>query len=271
MRMTGWWPRARPDAGTPEEQGNDPLFVRSVARAMQVLSAFHQADAPMTLTEIAAAGEMDKSAAQRFVHTLRKLGYIERDMTDRGFVPGLRLLDHSLDYLRLNPLVERATPVLQEMRRHVHERVDLSLFDDLRVVYAARNQSKRETFFAALIGHAVPTFCASGGRAILALLTDAEVDDILARSDLRPITMRTITDPEAIREKVREAREVGYACALEEVVPGEIALGVAITGPDRRPVAAIHVAGSLSEWQPEEFCQKFGPLAQSTARALSRA
>ena len=260
--MTSWSPRARPKAGTPEEQVRDPLFVRSIARAADVMAAFHKCDAPLTLAEIAAAAGMGKSTAQRFVHTLRQLGYIERDPTDRGFVPGLRLLD---------PLVERATPILLELRRNVRERVDLSLFDDLRVVYAARNQSKRETFFATLVGHSVPTFCASGGRAILALLGDAEVEDILVRSDLVPITVRTITEPEAIREKVREARELGYALALEEVVPGEIAIGVAITGPDGRPVAAIHVAGSLSEWQPEDFAQRFAPLAQSAARAISRA
>ncbi|WP_083206344.1 IclR family transcriptional regulator [Stappia indica] len=269
--MTSWSPRARPKAGTPEEQARDPLFVRSIARAADVMAAFHKCDAPLSLAEIAAAAGMGKSTAQRFVHTLRQLGYIERDPTDRGFVPGLRLLDHSLDYLRLNPLVERATPILLELRRNVRERVDLSLLDDLRVVYAARNQSKRETFFATLVGHSVPTFCASGGRAMLALLSDAEVEDILARSDLKPITVKTITDPDAIREKVREARELGYALALEEVVPGEIAIGVAITGPDGRPVAAIHVAGSLSEWQPEDFAQRFAPLAQSAARAISRA
>ena len=105
----------------------------------------------------------------------------------------------------------------------------------------------------------------------MALLSDAEVDDILARSQFIQITVKTITDLAQIREKVQEAREVGYALALEEVVPGEIAIGAAITGPDGRPIAAIHVAGSLSEWQPEDFAQRFAPLAQSAARAISRA
>jgi IclR family transcriptional regulator, pca regulon regulatory protein len=253
-----------------DEDAKDPLFIQAIARAMEVLAAFHEAGKPLTLNEIAAACGMGKSGVQRVVHTLRALGYIERDADDRGYVPGIRILDHTLDYLRLNPVVARASPVLLELRRNVRERVDLSLRDDLRLVYASRLQSKRETFFATLVGHSVPVFCTSGGWAIMSQLDDDEVDDILVRSDRRPFTAKTLTEPEAIRERVRAAREAGYAVALEQVLPGEIALGVAIQGPDRRPHAAIHVAGSLGEWEPEEFCKRFAPLAMEAARAIGR-
>lgn len=253
-----------------EVESDDPLFVQSIARAMQVLSAFHRSEKPLSLADIAVACGIGKSAVQRVVHTLRALGYIERDPDDRGYVPGIRILDHTLDYLRLDPLIERATPVLLELRRNARERIDLSLHDGLRLVYAARLQSKRENFFATLVGHSVPVFCTSGGRAIMAQLPDAEVEDIITRSDRRPFTVKTITEPEGIRDKVREAREIGYAFTVEEVQLGEVAVGVAIRGPDGRPRAAIHVAGSLSEWTVEEFCQRFAPLAAEAARAINR-
>ena len=190
---------------------SDPLFIQSIARAMQVLAAFHQVDRPLSLSEIARGAGIDRSAAQRIVHTLRTMGYIRRDEDDRGFLPGVGILDLTLDFLRLDPLIRRATPVLLELRRNVRERVDLSLFDDLRVIYAARMQSKRESFHATLVGHSVPTFCSSGGWAILATLPDDEVSDIIARSDRRPFTSRTLTDPAAIIEQVQAARNVGYA------------------------------------------------------------
>lgn len=253
-----------------ENHDDDPLFVQSIARAMQVLSAFHRSEKPLTLNEIALSCGIGKSAVQRLVHTLRALGYIERDRDDRGYVPGIRILDHALDYLRLDPLIERATPVLLELRRNARERVDLSIHDGLRMVYAARLQSKRESFFATLVGHSVPVFCTSGGRALMAQLSDPEVDDIIARSDLRPFTVKTITEPEGIRAKVQEARAIGYAFTVEEVLIGEVALAVAVHGADGRPRAAIHVAGSLSEWSAEEFCQRFAPLASEAARAISR-
>lgn len=252
------------------EHAEDPLFNRSAARAIAVLSAFHGIDGPMTLSEIARAARIDRSAAQRLVHTLRALGHLKRSEDGRGFLPDLRLLDHAHDCLRLDPVVQRATPVLLELRRNVRERVDLSLFDDRRVIYATRMQSKRETFFATLVGHAVPTFCSSGGRAILAALPEAEARAIVERSERAPLTPKTETAPDVIMTRVAEARRLGYALVCEEILVGEIAIGAAIRNSAGRPVAAVHVAGSLSEWTPEAFTARIAPLAAEAASAISR-
>ncbi|CFP57874.1 transcriptional regulator [Bordetella pertussis] len=41
-------------------------------------------------------------------------------------------------------------------------------------------------------------------------------------------------------------------------------------GADGRPVGAIHIAGSLSEWTPEAFTARFAPLAVEAATAINR-
>ena len=252
-----------------EEQRADPLFVRSVEKAMSVLAAFHHADSPLSLSEIADRSGMDRSAAQRMVHTLRTLGYIGRDARENGFLPGIRILDHTLDTLRLDPLVRFATPVLLELRKTVRERVDLSLFDDLRVLYALRLQTKRQSFYATLVGHSVPTFCSSGGWAVMSKLDDATVADIVARSDMRPFTPHTITTPEEVLQNVRQTRENGYALAKRQILDGEIAAGFPVLNAQGAPVGAIHIAGSLSEWTEEDYIKHVVPLGQEAARAIS--
>ena len=110
----------------------DPrLFVRAVDKAFRVLEAFARHPQPLSLAEIAVATGMDRSGAQRMCHTLRHLGYLELDELGRGHVPGLRLLDRSYDFLRMHPLVQRATTPLMELRRVTQERVDLSLCNHL--------------------------------------------------------------------------------------------------------------------------------------------
>ncbi|MFT4014209.1 MAG: IclR family transcriptional regulator C-terminal domain-containing protein [Paracoccus sp. (in: a-proteobacteria)] len=243
--------------------------MQSLGRGMQVLAAFSGAERALSLSEIAQRAGITRSAAQRIVHTLRVTGHLRLSEDGRGFLPDLGILDLTYDYLRLNPLIRRASTALLELRRNLRERVDLSLFDGQRMVYAARMQSKREIFFATLVGHSVPTFCTSGGWAVMALLPDVEVDALLAGADLRPLTPRTLTDPGAIRAQVAQARETGHALALEQIVMGEIALGMAIPDRDGRPVAAIHVAASLAEWEPEEFRRRVAPLAAETVRAIT--
>lgn len=247
-------------------QRGDRLFVEALARGFRVLEAFAGKPLAMSLSEIAAASGIDKSAAQRIVHTLVQIGYLEK--TPEGIVPGRRVLERSFDYLRSNPLVNSAIPVLADLRRTVKERVDLSLFDDLTMLYLVRMQSKRDTFYAHLIGRRVPTFCTSGGRAVLSHLDDDEVLDILERSDRRKITPRTTVEIDRILQEVETVRETGYSMAIEEVLVGEVAVAAAVLDRTGRPVAAIHVAGSLAEWQPEEFVARCGPLVTAAAAGL---
>lgn len=251
---------------------DDRLVLQSVSRALDVLEAFAATPGPKSLGEIAQAAGINKSAAQRIGQTLLGRGYLEQ-MDNGNLRLGRILLDRSFDYLRSNVLIERAMPVLMDLRKASGERIDLSLFDaahdNLSTVYAFRLQSKRETFYATLSGRRQPTFATSGGRACLALLPDESVHDILKRSDMTPLTPRTTVTVEGVFEKVCEARENGYAFAAEEALLGELALAAAIRGPDGTPVGAIHIAGSLSEWTIEDFRRSFAPLAMGAAAALS--
>lgn len=253
---------------------DERLLLQSVSRALDVLEAFAEKPDMKSLSEIAAAAGINKSAAQRISQTLLNRGYLEQ--TERGSLTlGRVLLDRSFDYLRSNPLIEKAMPILSDLRKTVGERVDLSLFDaehdNLSVVYAARMQSKRESFYATLAGRRLPACITTGGRACMAALPDEVVEQIIADSmPLAKMTPKTLNLPEQVWEKVHEARRNGYAFQQEEALLGELALAVAIRDHQGTPVGAIHIAGSLSEWTPEEFCKRFSPLAIEAARALSQ-
>ncbi|MBN8927872.1 MAG: IclR family transcriptional regulator [Rhodospirillales bacterium 69-11] len=257
-------PKTRDDASV------DPrLFLQTVARTMRVLEGFGRKQGPQSLAELAAAAEIDKSAAQRICYTLQTLGYLERDAATGGLRPGLKVLDRTFDFLRMHPLIERAVPVLAELRAMTGQRVDLSLLDDLSIIYAQRLQNRRETFVASLVGRRLPTWCSSGGRAMLASLPDAEVDSILHRSDRRRFTPHTVTDLAAIWDKIRAARRDGFAFTEQEWIMGEMVVAAAVTDAAERPVAAIHIAGSLAEWDARGFQLRMGPPVIEAARSIS--
>ncbi len=257
-----------PGSGAPEAV-DTRLFIQAVERAFRVLEAFADRPQPLTLSEIAAAIGTDKSGAQRLCYTLRRLGYLRVDPLGRGFLPGILSLYRSYDFLRTHELVQRAASPLGELRRTAEERVDLSLWDDIDIVYAMRLQSRRETFHATLIGRRLPIALSSGGRAMMALMDDATVEDILARCERPPLTPRTVTELPALRALIAEARECGYALALEQALLGEVVLGAAIRDRQGRPVGAVHIAASLSDWSVEDFRRRMAPLAMETARSLS--
>lgn len=247
-----------------------PLFIQSLDKALSVLKAFSMAERFLGLGEIARITGLDKASAQRCVHTLVQSGYLEKDPQSGRFCLGKKVLDLSFHFLRAHPLVVSATPVLLQLRRDCGERTNLSLFDGTTVVYAVRLHGKREyPQYSTLIGRRMPTFCSAGGRATLARLPNDEVREILDRSDLRPLTPVTLTDPDAIMEKIEESRRLGYGFVNGESSPGELVVAAPVIDFAGRPVAAVHIAGSVSKWQPEDFERTFAPQAMEAANFLS--
>lgn len=245
------------------------LFVNSLAKGLGMLEAFAERSAPLSLNELAEIGGLDRSTAQRMAHTLAALGYLERGSNGRGYVPGKKILDRSFDYMRSVPLLERATPLLVSLQEETGERVELSLFDDLTIVFALRRQTKRQTFTTTLPGRRLSVLHTAGGRAMMAYLAPEVIDDIFARAALPAMTPKTIQNPQRIRELIDDARTKGYALSCEENMLGEINLASAIFDEKKQPIAAIHISASLSEWTAVDFEHKFAALAINAAQALS--
>lgn len=248
----------------------DSLNIASVGKALHILQCFEKADGDLGLSDIVAISGQDKSSVQRSTHTLHQLGYLEKNPQTKRYRLGKKVLDLTFQFLRANSLVESVNPLIIELCQKTGEKVSLSLFDDTTLIYVMRHQVKMEYYFSSLIGRRVPVYCTSGGRSVLGMLQDAEVDDILARSTILAHTSKTITDISVIKQEIELARKNRYAMTVEEISYGEIALGAAVLDSSGSPVAAIHVSGSLSDWTPQAYAEKFSPLLLETIYKINR-
>lgn len=246
------------------------LEVKSVVKAFKVLEVFTGREQLLSLGEIAARSHLGKSSAQRLTHTLQKLGYLTQDPASRRYMLGIRVLDPAFGYLRSHPLIDKAAPILLDLRRTIGERVDLSLLDRGALIYVLRLQSKREgVLTAAHVGLRIPLYCAAGGRAVLAKLSEAEAIRALKSARPHQHTPKTVTDLDMIMKEVRKGRRLGFSLQVEQWRLGEIALGAAITDGFGRPIGAIHVVGSTMEWTAANFERKMSAHVLAAAQAIS--
>ena len=118
------------------------LFVGSVGKAFQVLEAFRDTHRTMSMADIARAAQLDRSATQRLVHTMERLGYIRRrpGSTFYGLAP--KVLTLSYNYLRSRELIERASPYLLDISRSLGETSNLQELDAHEIVFLARFPGK---------------------------------------------------------------------------------------------------------------------------------
>ena len=244
-------------------------MVSSVEKAFRVLSAFDDSHPTLSLTQLAAAVDLDKSAVQRFTHTLVNLGYLAKDPVTKRFELTSRTLEIGYRFSKSNSLVRRAAPYLLHLSQQTEETVNLTVLDDTNIVFISRFQSRHVLNTDVVIGTSLPAFCTAPGIAILAKLPDAEVARILDRSDMKPFTPHTKWTKVDVIRKIERARAAGYGVAWNEYYLGDLSVAAAIDGPRGYPLGAISIAVSAARYTPEQAESKFSGLAVATARALS--
>ncbi len=238
---------------------------KSLMKALSILESFRDQPHELSFSQLVALNSLDKSAVQRGVQTLRHAGYLDQQAEGQKYSLGLRVLDLAYALLQSHPLIERVGPYLVELRQASGERVDLSVRDGTDLIYILRMQSKRDRYAPALVGRRLPLYCTAGGKAMLAHLPPRTAQAILRSTKLEARTPNTLTDASRIMAELKTIREAGFAFQQEEVRKGAVAVGAAVLDRAGVPVGAIHIAGSLSDWDGEAFRRKMGALIIATA------
>ena len=245
------------------------MFNQSVEKAFAVLGAFSGERRVLGLAELASAAEVTASSAQRCVHTLLRLGLLQRDVRLRGWRLTSRALGVGYPYLAGHPVIEQATTHLADLNFACGESVSLSEPDGVEMVFIARFPSHKRFFIHMPVGRRLPMYCTASGRAYLSALPRDEARAILERSTFRKLTPHTLRDIARILEIVDAARELGYAWANQECYRGDLTIGAPILGHGGRPVAAVNLSGPTSRWNLTDLRERLAPLLIETARAAS--
>jgi IclR family pca regulon transcriptional regulator len=243
--------------------GRVPDFVQSLERGLAVIRAFDADHPQLTLSEVARATGLTRAAARRFLLTLVELGYVRTD--GRLFALRPRVLELGYAYLSSLSLPEVAQPHLEALVAEVHESSSLSVLDGEDVVYVARVPTKRIMTVAISVGTHFPAYATSMGRVLLAGQPDAWLDEYLATAELRPLTRRTVTDPERLRAVIERTRAQGFALVDQELEEGLRSLAVPVRGEDGRVVAAVNVSAHASRGTSEAIRKLLLPPLQAAA------
>ena len=90
-------------------------------------------------------------------------------------------------------------------------------------------------------------------------------------SERHSYTASTVTDLDALRAIVGEARNEGYAYAQEEYYAGDISVAAAVVNADGYPLGAVNVSVPFSRWNLEDARRQLAPKVINTARAIASA
>ena len=229
--------------GAADERGTQGRrMLGTLEKSLRVLSAFDKHQPNLGLLKIAAAANIDVSSAQRIVHTLTQLGYLDKNKDTKQYSVTVKCLSIGLHFLSTYSLIDKANPYLVHLSQETDETINLTMLDDVDVVIVARVLSRHILNTSAVIGTRMPAICTAPGIAILSKLPEADAAKILDRSDLRAYTRRTVTDRRQIMAKIRKAARDGYATAFEEFMQNDASIAAAIVDAEGMPQGAVNIA-----------------------------
>jgi DNA-binding IclR family transcriptional regulator len=211
-------------------------------RALGILEFLAEQHEPLGLTELAERLALNKSTAHRLAMILERHRMIERDSQMGRYRLGMRLFELGSIAISRFDIREKARMHLEQLRYEVDESVHLCTLDNGEVLYLDRVEPTRSVRMECRVGRRNPAHCTAVGKAMLANLPEREVDQILQQHGMPRKTPATLTTPVELKADLNVIRARGYAIDDEEVEEGVRCVGVAVLGPNGRPLAAISVS-----------------------------
>ncbi len=248
---------------------NGPDFVQSLSRGLAVMRAFDAEHAELSQSEIAERTGLARAVVRRSLLTLQHLSYI--GARGRRFFLTPRVLELGFGYLSSLGLPELARPAMEQLAHQVQESCSMSVLDGSEIVYVARVPVKRVITIALGIGARLPAYAASMGRVLLAGLPDAELDALLGRAKLEPLTPFTIAKPRPLRAEILKVRQQGYSLVMQELELGLCAIAVPVRDRRGAIIASLNVGMQYNKDSRTRALHVILPALQRTSAEIERA
>ena len=236
------------------------LFVQSFAKGLEVIRAFGPERPAMSLPDIASATGITKSAAQRFAHTLLKLGYLRKDDESKRYSLTPKVIQLGYGYLVVDRFLERASPYALDLSRRCSETVNVAEAEGTDMVYLARFSSPHHMPVHMPIGRRLPMYCCSAGRAYLSALPAVESRALLEQSSRVRYTQTTVTDITRLVKLTGDAGQAGYAAANGEFYEGDLGISVPIRDVGGRPVGVLNISCPALRWTLPRMRRELVPM-----------
>lgn len=221
-----------------------PYAIESVDHAL-LLAQLLQQEGPLRVTDAADRLGVSRSTAHRLLAMLVYRDFAEQ-AEDRRYRPGHILRPIEGCDVPIPLLRRTALPHLRALTNRVHESTNLVVRVATEVRFIATVECQQALRVGDRDGKVLPADLTSGGKALLAALSAAEVADLYASPP-------GVVDLARLKRQLALVRKRGFAINDQETEPGLTALGIAVHDPSGRVCAAVSIAMPSARFTREQI------------------
>ncbi|MEB3980070.1 IclR family transcriptional regulator [Mycobacterium sp. 663a-19] len=226
----------------PEElpDGRPPGLIGAVDNVLRLLALFDKQKL-IRVNEVSRDMGLSRSTVHRMLSTLSHHRFVEQDELSRAYRPGPALVDIGLAVVRNMDLRIMAHGVLNQLAEEAQETSHLAVLRGTDVVFLDSVESSRVVRTGSRIGWIMPAHATAVGKAILAKMSDADVEILLPDEQLQTLTESTVATRSALLKQLADVRKRGYAINNAESESEVSAVAAAICDVNKRVRGALAV------------------------------
>lgn len=252
-------PRPRP---TESGDSGDAQGVRSIRRALDILSLLTDDTPSVSIRDIVEATGLPKTTVLRLVHTLEHSGLLWA--TSGGYMAGPGLWRWAYLARRSWQLPPETQAMMRDLGAKNEETVNLYVLRDICRVCVAQQESPRPLRHVVQVGDELPLWVGAASKVLLSDAPETLLTRVARRSPYGEEHLDTL------RRWAADVRRDGYAVSHGEREEGLSAVAAPVTGRSGAVVAALALSGPTFRFTDERVSQFAADLKEAAARISER-
>lgn len=225
----------------------EKYWVPAIERADLVLKEISLYPEQLRLIDLSRKLEINKSSLFSLLHTLEHLGWIVKSSEDT-YSLGPTLGSLSSMYLSQFNIVQSFYKEATKSVAKVNEHIQLGILENQNVVYLGKVEGDSRVRLVTDPGMRFPAYASAIGRVQLISHTKQELENLFSTNDWEKRTPHTTSNLDVLYEKVKVAKEHGYAIENQEAALGFHCVAAPIYNFENQIIAGISFSMPTYSW-----------------------
>jgi len=237
-------------------------------RALTLLELLSQSRHGLTLPELSERANLPRSSVHYLLVTLERRGYLHRNQRTSRYRFGQQVLALANGAAPALEMQQLAGPYLRRLAAQTGLTAHMAVLERDAAVVIAKHEAPQSSRVPTWVGRRINLHSTSLGKALIAFLPPAELEELLAAHPLARHNQNTMTSRVRLRDELTRVAEQGHAVDNEEEELGLRCVGAAVWGPTG-VVASVSVSGSIGTIASDRVAE-LARMVKSTAAALAQ-
>ena len=235
---------------------------------MRLLELIASAREGLSHKDLSKSLDIPGSSLSALLATLVSREYLSFDSLSRRYFIGPEILHLAGRYLANFDIVRLGSPILRELVASTKESALIAIRRQYNIQIISKELCSETIQQVIDVGERAPLYATAAGKAIMAYFSDEELRSYLSAVELNPLTSKTITDKEILKQQLKRVRTTGMAYSMRENDEHIVAMAAPLFDLHRDVSASITVPVPVVRFNAEKE-KIIEPALRGAAESLS--